>query len=119
MIRTHRYKLSFTDDQIKILTGYFNECTILYNLCVDIWKKYNDVTDSWQLLKDIIFKHKYRSNKSYSHDQLIDLIINELKEINRIYIESRQDREEEYLKQRQIKKEEYPEKIRRVEEKES
>jgi len=117
MIRTHRYKLSFTDDQIKILTGYFNECTILYNLCVDIWKKYNDVTDSWQLLKDIIFKHKYRSNKSYSHDQLIDLIINELKEINRIYIESRQDREEEYLKQRQIKKEEYLKKLEEWKEK--
>ena len=29
MYRTHKYKLSFTADQIKILDSYFNECTIL------------------------------------------------------------------------------------------
>ena len=107
MFRAHRYKLSFNNDQIKILDIYFNECTLLYNLCVDIWKKYNDVTHSWQLLKDIIFKHKYRSGNNYPHDQLIDLIINELIQIRHDFIESQKGREAEYQKLLDINKENY------------
>jgi transposase len=104
LIRAHRYKMQFTDDQIKILTNYFNECHNLYNLCVDIWKKYNDVTSSWQLLKDIIFKHKYRSNNNCSKDDLIDLVINELKLIRENFIKSQETRQEEYSKLREINK---------------
>ena len=46
MFRAHKYKISFTYEQSEILADFFKECTYLYNLCVDVWKKYNDVTDS-------------------------------------------------------------------------
>ena len=34
---------------------------MIYNLCVDIWKDFPNVTTNWQLLKDVIFKHIYRN----------------------------------------------------------
>ncbi len=104
LIRAHRYKLSFDNNQIKILDIYFDECKSLYNLCVDIWKKYNNVTSSWQLLKDIIFKHKYRSKNIYSHDQLIDLIIADLIQIKEDYIKSHGITKLYYLKLFEINK---------------
>ncbi len=117
MIRAHRYKLSFDDDQIKVLDIYFNECQSLYNLCVDIWsaafaangrsnpqgKKYDHVTSSWQLLKDIIFKHKYRSNNIYSYNQLIDIIIADLKQIKKDFIKSQQIKKD-FMKSQEINK---------------
>ena len=80
IICSHKYQINFSDKQHKILTSYFKECTMIYNLCVDIWKDYQNVTTNWQLLKDIIFKHIYR-NKIDNFDIITakNLIINELK----------------------------------------
>src|SRR5690348_17158052 len=43
--RTYKYNINFTKEQKIILRSYFNECTRLYNLCVDIWIDYKEVTD--------------------------------------------------------------------------
>ena len=53
---------------------------MIYNLCVDIWKDYPNVTTNWQLLKDIIFKHIYRDKiDNFNIITAKNLIINELK----------------------------------------
>lgn len=81
-IRTHKYKINFTDSQHLILQKYFSECYKIYNLCVDIWKEYNNVTTNWQLLKDVIFYYLYRNKiNNPNNDITIDkaLIIKELR----------------------------------------
>ena len=63
--RTYKYKINFSNCQKQILKKYFNECHNIYNLCVNIWKEYNDVTDNWKILKDVIFDVIYRENNKH------------------------------------------------------
>jgi putative transposase len=86
LIGSHKYEITFTNIQKQILTGYFNECERLYNICIDIWKKYPEVTHNWKLLKDVIFKKVYRSLISVTNlDDTIENIILDLKKIREIY----------------------------------
>ena len=36
LLFSHKYKINFTNQQHKILVGYFKECKKIYDLCVDI-----------------------------------------------------------------------------------
>ena len=52
---TYKYKINFSKNQHNILKKYFKECHTIYNLCIDIWKDYKDMTDNWMILKDAIY----------------------------------------------------------------
>ncbi len=80
---SHKYKIIFSETQHKILKGYFNECLNIYNLCVDIWKQYKDITTNWQILKDSIYNIVYKKQNSF--ENAIPLIISELKEKQKTY----------------------------------
>lgn len=87
-IRTHKFKINFDELQHNILKNYFKECEKIYNLCVDIWREYNNVTTNWQLLKDVIFFYLYRDKtKNPTGDINVDkiLIIEELKKRQKQY----------------------------------
>ena len=80
IICSHKYQINFSKEQHEILIKYFKECVIIYNLCVDIWKEFSNVTTNWQLLKDVIFNHIYRNkNDNFNILNAKNLIINELK----------------------------------------
>jgi transposase len=82
-LRTHKYEIKFNDEQKKIIDNYFKECENLYNICADIWTQYNSLPiNSWKLVKDVIFKHRYRSNINVSRKELIDNIIAEFVILN-------------------------------------
>jgi len=84
LISSHKYKINFTNEQHKILVGYFKECKKIYDLCVDIWKEYPEMTDNWQIVKDVIFKFLYRTENI--NPNIINIsIINELKRLNDVY----------------------------------
>ena len=85
LICSHKYQINFSDEQHLILESYFRECAGLYNLCVDIWKEYPNVSSCWQLVKDIIFKHLYRSNDNNDIDTIKQLIITDLKKLKNEY----------------------------------
>jgi transposase len=80
IICSHKYQINFSKKQHEILVNYFKECTMIYNLCVDIWKEFSNVTTNWQLLKDIIFKYIYKNkNNNFNITTAKISIINELK----------------------------------------
>ncbi len=81
LICSNKYLINFTDNQHKILKKYFGECKKVYDLCVDVWKDYKDVTSNWHLFKDVVFKHLYRdaNSKNQPIQQIKFLIVNELK----------------------------------------
>lgn len=80
IICSHKYQINFSKKQHEILVNYFKECTMIYNLCVDIWKDFSNVTTNWQLLKDVIFKYIYKNkNNNFNITTARILIINELK----------------------------------------
>jgi hypothetical protein len=43
--RVYRYEITFTAEQKNKLKIYFKECEKVYNLCVDIWNDYKNMTD--------------------------------------------------------------------------
>jgi len=98
LISAHKYNIYFNIDQRKILRQYFKECAKIYNLCVDIWKQYKNVTTCWQLLKDIIFKHLYRTNidNQKNINDITKSIIDELKEKQNNFTIEYKKSEEEY-----------------------
>ena len=70
-----KWKLTFNTDQTKILLNYINECTKLYNICVDIYSKNNDYfNESYSKIKIDIFKDIYKSKKPAPYDTLTDII---------------------------------------------
>ena len=75
--RTYKYKINFTKEQHIILQSYFKECNYIYNLCVDIYKLYPEMTDNWMILKDSIFDVVYREENNKDH--FVNLIVNRLK----------------------------------------
>ena len=75
--RTYKYKINFTKEQHIILQSYFKECNYIYNLCVDIYKLYPEMTDNWMILKDAIFDVVYREENN--KDNFVNLIVNRLK----------------------------------------
>ena len=75
--RTYKYKINFTEQQHIILQNYFKECNYIYNLCVDIYKSYPEITDNWMILKDAIFDVVYREENN--KDNFVNLIVNRLK----------------------------------------
>ena len=75
--RTYKYKINFTKEQHIILQSYFKECNYIYNLCVDIYKLYPEMTDNWMILKDAIFDVVYREENNKDH--FVNLIVNRLK----------------------------------------
>lgn len=85
LICSHKYQINFSEEQHLILKSYFDECTGLYNFCVDIWTEYPNMSSSWQLVKDVIFKHLYRSNEDNDIDVIKQLIITDLKKLKDDY----------------------------------
>ena len=81
--RTFKYKINFTTKQHIILKSYFKECNYIYNLCVDIYKLYPEMTDNWMILKDAIFDIVYRDNTNKNN--IINFIIIRLKKNKEIY----------------------------------
>lgn len=108
IICSHKYQINFSNKQHKILINYFNECAMIYNLCVDIWKDYPNVTTNWQLLKDIIFKHIYRDKiDNFNIITAKNLIINELKKKQEEYNIFNLDNQQKINKLKLIAKEKY------------
>lgn len=108
IICSHKYQINFSNKQHKILINYFNECAMIYNLCVDIWKDYPNVTTNWQLLKDIIFKYIYRDKiDNFNIITAKNLIINELKKKQEEYNIFNLDNQQKINKLKLIAKEKY------------
>jgi putative transposase len=105
--RTYKYKITFSKEQHIILQKYFNECYKIYNLCVSIWKKYNDMTDNWQILKDVIFEKIYRNENNKTHDENIQSIIDELKNKKKLYDVETEKNQKEIEKLKKIEKDKY------------
>jgi putative transposase len=84
LISTHKYKINFSESQHKILVEDFKECLKLYNLCVDIWTEYKDMSDNYFIVKDVIFNYLYRQNND-NIDNIKQLIISELKDKKKEY----------------------------------
>lgn len=85
VICSHKYQINFTKEQHDILVGYYEECEKVYNLCVDIWNDYKNVTSNWQIFKDVVFTYLYRNNNNNDLGQIKTLIINELKKKQKKY----------------------------------
>ena len=81
LICSHKYQISFNDNQHQILKNYYQECKKVYDLCVDIWNDYKECTHNWQIFKDVVFQFLYRNSntKNLPINQIKLLIINELK----------------------------------------
>ena len=79
LVRTHRYEIKFNDKQKILLDKYFTESEKLYNICVDIWKKYNDMPTNWQIVKDVIFTNYYRSKLDNKYEDMINIIVEDIK----------------------------------------
>ena len=54
IICSHKYQITFSNEQHNILSDYFNECCKIYNLCVDIWNDHKDCTSNWFIFKECI-----------------------------------------------------------------
>ena len=78
LLKSHKYMITFNQQQHQKLQLYFKECEFIYNLCVDIWKNFKFVTTTWQILKDVIYKHVYRVPCRNNYQLLIDKIIKDL-----------------------------------------
>lgn len=111
LYKSHKYELLFSPTQHKILQQYYDECKILYNICVDVWKQYNNMSTSWQLIKDVIFRNYYRSSIKKEYNQLIDSIVNELKQLKLNYDKDNEKFKEKIEKLKQQYNDEYKEKI--------
>lgn len=87
LLCSHKYLIKFDDKQHQILKEYFSESKKVYDLCVDIWKDYKDVTSNWHIFKDVLFKHLYRdsNSKNKSINQIKTLVINDLKKLQNDY----------------------------------
>jgi len=85
VIATHKYIINFTQEQESKLDKYFEASEKLYNVCIDVWKKYKEMTTCWQIVKDVIFDHYYRYNNGISYDLIIENIIKELKQKRELY----------------------------------
>lgn len=109
IIVSHKYQIYFTKDQRDILVKYFNEAKVIYDLCVDVWKKYNDCTSNWQILKDVVFQICYRNenSKNLNKDDKVDLIVKELKLKQKQFEDEQNKYKEEYDKQKLINKEKF------------
>lgn len=80
-IYTHKYSVHFSDGQKSVLEKYFLECLTLYNLCVNIYNLYNDITTEWRIVKDVIFDVIYRNNDSkLTLNQKYQVIVDTLKQ---------------------------------------
>jgi len=110
LIATHKYKINFNNNQQQILLQYFNECDKLYNLCIDIWNDYKDMTSNYFIVKDVIFKYFYR-NKYDNIDNVKKNIINELKEKQDIFNITRQANQEKINELKLINKNKYKEEM--------
>lgn len=100
LLYAHKYHIKFSDEQHEVLVKYFKECKRVYNLCVDIWIDYKDVTHDWKVLKTSIFKELYKNpnNVNKSLVEIKNLIINDLKIIKDIFITEQLKYKEEYTK---------------------
>ena len=110
LIATHKYKINFNNNQQQILLQYLNECNKLYNLCIDIWNDYKDMTSNYFIVKDVIFKYFYR-NKYDNIDNVKKNIINELKEKQDIFNITKQDNQEKINELKLINKNKYKEEM--------
>jgi putative transposase len=108
IICSHKYQINFSKKQHEILIKYFKECNMIYNLCVDIWKEYSNVTTNWQLLKDVIFNHIYRTkNDNFNILNAKNLIINELKKKQEDYNITNQKNQEKIKELKLLAKEKF------------
>ena len=113
VLRTHRYMIHLNCKQKKILDKYYLECKILYNMCVDIWTKYKEMSTNWQLIKDVIFRYYYRADLKLEYSKIIDQIVDDLKKIRAEYDVENLKYKEEIAKQKAINKEIYIEKLKK------
>ena len=63
IMRCYKYEIIFNPNQKLILNKFYEECEIIYNLCVDIWnnnKSLHKYITNWIILKDIVYKYYYR-----------------------------------------------------------
>ena len=108
IICSHKYQINFSNKQHQILINYFKECNMIYNLCVDIWKDFPNVTTNWQLLKDVIFKHIYRNRiDNFNITTAKHLIINELTKKQEEYNIFNLDNQQKINELKSIAKEKY------------
>ena len=108
IICAHKYQINFSNNQHEILIKYFKECNTIYNLCVDIWKEYPNVTTNWQILKDVIFNYIYRTkDENFNILNAKTLIINELKKKQEEFNILNQANQEKIKELKQIAKEKY------------
>ena len=91
LIRTQKYGITFDKHQHTIMQKFIFEYNKVYNLCVDIWTIYPEMTTEWTLLKDVIYDILYRYNKNYSIQIIKKDIIEELKRRNEIYKKEREE----------------------------
>ena len=78
LIRSRKYSISLNKEQEQLVDIYSKEHDTLYNLCVDVWTKYKDMSDSWKLVRDIIFKRFYNQIHE-NYETIVDLIVEDLK----------------------------------------
>src|SRR5271154_2443397 len=98
LLRSHKYMITFTNEQKVILDKYFKECKTVYDLCVDIWSKYNDMTHNKYIVKDVIFKHFYRSNNKPLYQDIVNNIVNDLKQLREDFNKTLEENKEERTK---------------------
>jgi len=103
--RTYKYKINFSKEQHNILKLYFNECNTIYNLCVDIFKDYDKMTDNWMILKDVIYDIYYRDKNTIKNSK--KLIIEKLKLIDKEYDLENEKNKEKIEKLKTIEKEKF------------
>ena len=105
-LRMHKYRINFTPEQKFIIHHHIREYIYLYNLCVDIWKKYRSITYEYSIVKDVLFDYVYRNNATPDRKDLIRHIIYEFKKRHQIYkeqqelLESQQQEHVEHEKKR-------------------
>ena len=109
LLYSHKYQISFNDNQHQILKDYYKECKKVYDLCVDIWNDYKECTHNWQIFKDVIFQFLYRNTdtKNLPINQIKLLIINELKKKQNEYDIENEKNKDLIIKLKAEKKEIY------------
>jgi len=89
-LRMHKYRINFTPEQKFIIHHHIKEYVYLYNLCIDIWKKYKNITYEYSIVKDVLFDYVYRNNTTPDRKDLIRHIIYEFKKRHQIYKEQQE-----------------------------
>jgi transposase len=105
----YKYKIQFSKEQHEKLKNYFDECTKIYNLCVDIWKEYKNITDNWMILKDAIYDIYYRGKNNLENSK--KLIIERLQKQQEKYNTENEKNQDKIKELKKIEDEKYKKEI--------